>query len=43
MSVGSVKILLLIGLSKYTAGGLIALPMALIAFNLHKKFVFKKS
>ena len=40
LSVFSVKFLLQIQVNKYLAGGLIALPMAILSFTLNKKFVF---
>jgi len=40
LSVLSVKFLLQIQVNKYLAGGLIALPMAILSFTLNKKFVF---
>jgi len=42
LSVSSLKILLWLGLNRYFAGALIALPMAGVTFTLMSRFVFKK-
>jgi putative flippase GtrA len=42
LSVSSLKILLWLGLNRYLAGALIALPMAGVTFTLMSRFVFKK-
>jgi putative flippase GtrA len=42
VSVSSLKILLWLGLNRYLAGALIALPMAGLTFTLMSRFVFKK-
>ncbi len=41
LSVGGIKLLLIIGVDKYLAAVIIAAPMAVISFFLMKRFVFK--
>ncbi|MFZ4398584.1 MAG: GtrA family protein [Bacteroidales bacterium] len=43
LSLGGVKLLLMIGFNKYNAPVITAIPMAVISFILSKKFVFNKS
>lgn len=42
LSVGGIKLLLFIGIDKYSAAVIIAAPMAVISFFLMKVFVFNK-
>lgn len=41
LSVAGIKLLLYIGTDKYSSAVIVALPMAVISFFLHKHFVFK--
>ncbi len=41
VSVSSLKLLSLIGINMYYGGALLILPMAALAYILHKRFVFK--